>query len=352
MGQGVFVVASVSVPQFVELNASAAFKLLVASSKDSVRDAAAEALWPRELINLSDLDCNDAPFESLPYNERALALLVASMIDADPSRATRLRVEPLYEFLAPRGRSRDTGHRRLFRMRGGADGPSVRRPLGSTRRWSRTAAFAVPSSAWATVMQICSWGTREREPYSDQYRWRVDARAATLGLSSRLSSRALATHMRPVLVSASGEEMSAIQFRPEALLANRRLDIDSAMILRISAGALAGSVISFYNQLPIVRGRRPRDATFSLEIGPSLDEPLIASLFKGNFEPRYSLDGILPNMRVPVRLLGGATIDELHLIARDVGVWHGGRLRGSFAYHPLASAAIAARSRAIVTEVA
>lgn len=344
--------ASLSVPQFVQLNASAAFQLLVGASNDSVRDAAAEALWPRELINLSDLDCNEAPFESLPYHERALALLVASMIDADPSRATRLRVVPLYEFLAPRNHSQSPGHRRIFRMRGGSDGPSVRRPIGATRRWSTTAAFAVPSSACATAMQICSWGSREREPYSEQYRWRVDARAATLGLSSRLSSRALATHMRPMLVSASGEEMSSIHYRPEELLANRRLDIDSAMILRISAGALAGSVISFYNQLPIVRGRRPRDATFSLEIGASLDEPLIASLFKGNFEPRYCLDGILPNMRVPVRLLKGATIDELHQIARDVGVWHGSRLRGSFAYHPLASAAIAARSGAVVTEVA
>jgi hypothetical protein len=39
-------------------------------------------------------------------------------------------------------------------------------------------------------------------------------------------------------------------------------------------------------------------------------------------------------LRIRVPTLGGATIAELDRIARYVGVWHGSRIRGSFAYHP------------------
>lgn len=143
------------------------------------------------------------------------------------------------------------------------------------------------------------------------------------------------TRMGPMLVSASGERVYETCFGSHNLVAKGRLELDSPLILRLAAGGLAGAVISFYHRWPNMRGHHRRDAALSLEIGPSLDEPLITSFFKGNFEPRYMVDEILPSKRVPVRLLGGATIDELHVIAREVGVWHGDRLRGSFAYHPL-----------------
>jgi len=323
--------------QCIQLNVSAAFQLLAGSTDEAVREAAAEALWPRELIQPQDLECNDVPFESLPYPDQALALLVASVIEANPRSATRLRVQPQYQFLTPAPSCDGTGPRRLFRTRCGAKEPSVRRPWGVASRWKLAAAFTVPVGAYGTVMQVCSWGKREREPYRGQYRWQVDQSSVSLDVSNRLAMRAGVSIDRPALVSAEGDELSYFDEFVGRLIFTRRIDLDSGLVMRLCAGGLAGAVICFGNRLPIVRGHRPRDAMLSLEIGPSIESPVIGSLFKGNFEPRYDLRPVVPHVRVGVRTVGGRTVDELHEIAQSVGVWHGRRLRGSFVYHPLRS---------------
>lgn len=330
-----------SASQLIQLNASAAFQLLVAAEDEAVREAAAEALWPRELIQPQDLECNDVPFESLSYADQARALLVASVVEANPSSATRLRVEPQYHFLASPPASDGSGPQRLFRMGCRANAPSVRRPWGMASRWKRAATFAVPANACETMMQVCSWGAREREPYRSQYQWTVDPLSVSINVSNRLALRAGTSCRRPVLVSVDGEELPFFNDSVVPLILTRKIELSSGLIVRLCAGSLNSSVISFGNQLPIVRGHRPRDATLSLEIGPSLDSPVIGSYFKGNFEPRYNLAPVVPKFRLGVQALGGRTVAELHGIAQRVGVWHGRHLRGSFTYHPLRSDAIA-----------
>lgn len=316
----------------IRLDASAAFQLLVAAQSPEVRDAAAEALWPRELAALSQLDCSDVPFESLPYSERVLALLVALVIEANPRKATRLRVQPLYRFLTP---GPETDSVRVFRMRHNALDQRVVSPLGGSRPWQTTSAFVLPRCASDTVLQICAWGTAEQRHYRREYKWVVDSGGATLNISTRVKGRALRSWYSPVLLSHTGDRMCAFDRYVQTLFAGSAIRLDSSMILRLCAGGLAGSVISFSNQLPIVRGRRPRDATLSIEIGPSIDSTAVGAFFKGDLNPRYGLRGLLPSTCVKVGLAGGRTLEELHDIAQQVGVWHGERIRGSFFHHPL-----------------
>lgn len=316
----------------IRLDASAAFQLLVAADSADVREAAAEALFPRALAELSQLDCNDVPFESLPYEERALALLVATVIEANPRQATRLRVQPLYRFLAP---GPETGSARVFRMRRNAPDQRVVTQLRGSRRWQTSAAFVLPQTATDTVLQICDWGEVEQRFYRRAYKWVVGSEGATLNIHSRVKGRALRSWQSPVLLSHEGEPICALDHAVERLFEGSAIKLDSSMILRLCAGGLAGSVISFSNQLPIVRGHRPRDATLSIELGPSIDSSAVGAFFKGNLDPRYGLEGLLPSARVQVGLAGGRTLEQLDEIAKRVGVWHGGRIRGSFEYHPL-----------------
>jgi hypothetical protein len=324
-----------SLRETITLQASAAFQLLVAAESECVRDAAAEALWPRRFADQCCLDCSHQPFASLPFSERVLALLVASVLAKNPRSAAKLRAVPLYRFLAPPADGASNGGSRVFRVLGGRVPRVVCGPDGHSRTLTLNAAFVLPTDAIDTVIQCCSWGTVERQPYSDEYRWQVTERGIHIDLGSRMCSRALAVANSPVLLTESGNLLYEHTSNMLQLFSGGRLSADSALLLRLAAGGLSGAVIAFGNRLPIVRGHRPRNATISIEIGPSLDAPLVATHFKGDLSPRYNLAGVLPSDRVNVATLGGRTIDELHAIARCVGVWHGGRIRGSFHYHPL-----------------
>lgn len=319
----------------ITLNTSAAFQLVAAASDDEVRDAAAHALWPREHADASELECNNAEFKSLPFHERALALLVAACLDAHPERAKRLRAVPQYRFLVSEKECADGESGRVFRMRGGRRGAAVTMPTGDRRTWAHSAAFVLPRFAEDTVRDLASWGEVEELPYIQGSGWVIDETSIRLELGSRVRRRAWHTDIRPTLVSASGEVLRSDLLVMARLFGGSTISIDSSIAMRLASGGLAGAVLSFCNQLPIVRGRRPRDATLSLEIGPSLRSCIVSTQFKGDLRPRYELDGIVRARRVQVPTLAGATIDELDTIAREVGVWHGPRVRGSFEHHPL-----------------
>lgn len=319
----------------ITLNASAAFQLLVAAESEAVREAAAEALWPRRYADQCDLDCSHRPFATLPFPTRVLALLVASVIARNPRSSAKLGVVPLYRFLAPPVDRWNTEGSPVFRVQDGRAPRTVCDPCGQPRTLARNAAFVLPDSALATVIQRCDWGQVERQPYQDEYRWRVSGSGASIDLSGRMCSRIFAAGDSPRLLDASGAPLSEHAPSLLRIFSGATISLDSALLIRLAAGGLSGAVIAFDNQLPIVRGRRPRDATISLEIGPSLDAPIVASSFKGDLSPRYDLSGIVPSQRIPVATLGGRTIDELDAIARSVGVWHGSRIRGSFHHHPL-----------------
>jgi hypothetical protein len=320
----------------IALNTSAAFQLLVAAGSPEVREAAAEALWPREFADQCELECNTARFEDLCLADRVRALLVASVIDRNPRSAKKLGVEPLYHFDAPQY-SRARGS--IFRMQNGRVAREFVDPRGRRQRLTRNAAFTVPDSAYGTVMQCCNWGSVEFQPYRAEYRWQLDERGASLNISSRARSRSYASWSTPSVVSASGEHLTEVEGDLDEIFGTGRIALGSGLLLRLAAGALSGAVIAFDNQLPIVRGRRPRDATISIEIGPGVKSPLIGAHFKGDLSPRYEIDDIVGSSRVEVPILGGATIAELDVIARKVGVAHGCRIRGSFHHHPLRAGA-------------
>jgi hypothetical protein len=251
-------------------------------------------------------------------------------------------VLPLYAFDTPElARVRGS----VFRIREGRPGRSNRvvreivDPRGRRNRFTRNAAFTVPDSAYSTVMQCCSWGSVEFQPYRKEYRWELDEHGASLNISSRARSRCHAAWSTPTVISASGEHLTEMHGEIDKIFGGGTISLDSGLLLRLAAGALAGAVISFDNQLPIVRGRRPRDATISIEIGPGVKSPLIGAHFKGDLSPRYEIDDIVGSSRVEVPILGGATIAELDTIARQVGVAHGSCIRGSFHHHPLRAAA-------------
>ena len=323
-----------SIEDSITLDSSAAFQLLVCASSQDVREAAAEALWPRQYADQCELDCSHERFAELPFDRRVLALICASVIARQPSSAQKLRVVPLYQFLAPLRSGVDYGNSHVFRIQSGDVARTVTMPGGSLQKLERNAAFVLPGSARDTVIQRCSWGRVEREPYRDAYRWCLDDSSVYLNLSNRARRRTRGGPQGPVIISASGEQLHELALPLQRIFEGERLSLGTSMLLRLAAGGLSGAVISFDNQLPIVRGRRPRDATLSIEIGPDLESPLVGTCFKGDLSPRYDLCCIGLGGRVRVPLREGRTIAELDVIARNVGVWHGTRIRGSFQYHP------------------
>ncbi|MCE2881370.1 MAG: hypothetical protein LW636_03275 [Planctomycetaceae bacterium] len=319
----------------ITLNTSAAFQLVVAARDRAVRDAAAEALWPRAHADASELDCNDADFKRLPFHERVLALLVASCIDAHPDRAKRLQAVPRYRFLASEGGVAEHQGGRVFCMRGGRRGASVTMPSGERRTWRNHAAFVLPHLAQETVRQLVVPDDRRELPYIAGIGWIVDEKSVTLALDSCIRRRTWHCDIWPTLVTASGDVLRRDMRVVSRLIGDKAISIDSSLAMRLAAGTLSGAVLSFYNQLPMGGGRRPRDATLSLEIGPSLQSPIIMTQLRGDLRPRYELDRIVLGKRVEVPTLAGRTVDQLDTIAREVGVWHGPRVRGSFEHHPL-----------------
>lgn len=208
-------------------------------------------------------------------------------------------------------------------------------PRGHATRWSRSFAFTLPSAVFETVMQVCGFGSREQWPYKSELRWSTDDGWLRINLSSCAFKRAMRTYTEPALVSSDGEELPRALYSIDTLFAERRVALDSGLMLRLASGNLAGAVLSFANEAPIVRGRRPRDITLSLEFGRSVDDPVKCSFMKGDLSPRYELEGIVPSKWVEVPVLGGDTVASLHEIATCAGVVHGPCVRGSFWHHPL-----------------
>ena len=324
----------VSIEDSIALDSSAAFQLLVCASSQDVREAAAEALWPRQYADQNELECSHERFADLPFDTRVLALICASVIARQPSSTHKLRAVPLYEFLAPPRSSVHSAERPVFRIQSGRAARTLTMPGGSPQTLARNAAFVLPGCADDTVIQRCSWGRVECEPYSDTYQWCLDDSSVYLNLSNRARTRARWGSQAPVIISASGEQLHELSSPLQRIFQGERISLGTSMLMRLAAGGLSGAVIAFDNQLPIVRGRRPRDATLSIEIGPDLESPLVGRCFKGDLSPRYGLNCIGLGGRVRVSLREGRTIAELDLIARKVGVWHGTRIRGSFQYHP------------------
>lgn len=316
----------------VRVNAYAAFQLMLFSATPEVRNAAAEALWPREYAEASSLLVNDGSEHGLSYPERVAALLIASAICRYPSSAKMYRVVPRYSFdvASKQGQTRNCA--RIFQF--GADGATDRLvdPCGRETRWTHSACFALPDSLEDTVMRRTYWGGVRRGQYRSSYRWEVTASTLRLSLGSIVRSRIALADLEPKLIDAQGAEVPGSRGSAWAICAGNGLDIevDPEMLFALESGRLSGAVLSFSNHMPIVRSSRPRDIQLSLEIGPSLESPVIARLLKGDLSPRYDIPIVETRSLIELPSLDGALVASLDQIAQRVGVGQADRLRGSF----------------------
>jgi hypothetical protein len=150
-------------------------------------------------------------------------------------------------------------------------------------------------------------------------------------MRSRELGRAMTGWEVPRLLNAEGRVECTLPSIPRnPLLAS--LEIDSALLMPLVAGRLAGYTIAFRCESSNLQGA-------TIEASIELDEldrrpPLLVG-FKGWLNPVLDIEDRLGIREVDAPILGGATIESLDLIARRAGVRFGEALRGSFAYHPL-----------------
>jgi hypothetical protein len=317
----------------VRVDPATAFQLARFADDERVRDAAAESLWPREYVDRCDIEASDGDFATVPFAERVVALLVASSLCLHPNRAKSLGVVPLYDFLSP-PRHRDAPVRR-FRI--GAR-PRVERavlPTGREQAWSRAAVFRLPGSLFETVTQVSRWGGINRRLYHGECAWQVDERSIGLSIPRLIRSRAKTASGGVQLVDHEGCIVPGFDSVARAIVHDGRVEIDPSLLLRLESGGLAGAFLSFANSVPSFRHRYPPDAILSLEIGPSLDAPVVMRTLTGRLEPRFDVTAVVGRDMRSIPAFGGETVRSLAVIAEMVGVWQGGCVRASFEHHPL-----------------
>lgn len=317
----------------IRVDPEAAFQLAVFAEDERVRDAAAESLWPREYVERCDIEANDCDFAEVPFAERVAALIVASSICLHPNQAMRHRVSPLHQFLVPERRIGKP--RRYFRIGASPRRGRVVRPTGREEAWRHAAVFRLPESIRETTVNITNWAVSGREIYFGECVWRIDERTMSLSIPRLVRSRAKTSAGGVHLVDHDGSIVPSFEGLARAMVLDGRIELDPSLLLRLESGGLAGAFLSFKNTLPSIWFRQPPDATLSLEIGPSLDAPVVMRTVTGDPSPRYDVISVVGRGMRSIPAFEGATVAALAQVARLVGVWQGGFLRASFDHHPL-----------------
>jgi hypothetical protein len=310
----------------IRLRGSAVLQLLLFAADPAVREAAARALERCVRVGDGEMRCHDCDFAGLPFADRIAARIVASMYDESSKRRGLFGVLPHKNFdLTPPCPVGDTSGR-VYRLVGGRvrawrDGG---RNGGFFYRVQDT--FVLPSRPeqflWRPLRSMQrrgTWFLKEGSPIQVRF------------MRSRELGRAVTGWEVPRLLNPEGRVECALPSMPRnPLLAS--LEIDTALLMRLVTGRLAGHTIAFRCE-----SRRMRGATIeaSIELGELDGRPPLLVGFKGWLKPSLDIESRLGIHEANVPLLGGATIECLDLIARRAGVRFGESLRGSFAYHPL-----------------
>ena len=307
----------------IELNASAAFQLLLLAQREEVRDAAAVALAPLVRADATKLRCR-GDFRALPRWEQTAALLVASLIERDPDHANRYGVAP------PDAAESTWKFRHSFALRGGR-----RIDAQGLERFSRArAAFALPTNPAQMFIRLANTAVHEPARDSCISGWSVDDDGFRLYMPRMLHTKAQ-SWTKLQLYSPEGRLLMSPPSRRRLHPDENCFEMDPGLLLRLASGALRGHVLTLVHRARYPRRDRAQDVVISVEIGKSPDVDPVFSMQRGELSPRYDL-GLLSDVRtVVLPLLGGATVGELDSIARRGGVWHGSHLRGSFTHHPL-----------------
>jgi hypothetical protein len=309
----------------IRLRGSAAFQLLLLSTNQRVRDAAARALEPRARVGDSEMKCHDSDFGSLPFAERVAARIVASLYDESVARASLFGSVPHTTFeLTPPCPAGDATNR-VYRLIGG----SVRRWQDGGRHggwfYRLQATFVLPSRP----EQLFRWPLQSIQRLGE---WSLDERSSVRMRfkRSRDLGRARTNWDAPRLFDPEGRlECTLANMPGNPLLAS--IDVDPSLLMRLVTGRLAGYTIAFRRA-----SRTYLDGTIeaSIELGDLDRKPPLLVGFRGSFQPTLDIDACLGHREVEVPLLDGATLHCLDAIARRTGVRFGDSLRGSFLHHP------------------
>lgn len=331
-----------SVDPRIQLRGSAAFQLLLFAAVTGVRDAAARALEPCIRIDEDEMKCHDRDFASLPFAERIAARIVASMYAESLARKGLFGAVPHrnFELMPPCPTGDPT--RRVFRLVGGPNRSWVNGARTGKRHYRIQDTFVLPSNPEQLLMAHVRSIQRRGA-------WSLDGGgpAHVRFQRSRELGRATSGWEVPRLVGPDGRVECLLPMMSRNPL-RASIEIDSGFLLRLAAGQLEGCVISFRREC--AHGARAIEA--SIEIGDLDGRPPLLFGCSGTFASTLDIEARLGVGQVDLPAIGGATVDCLDSIARCVGVRHGDSLRGSFAYHPLASAQLRASARTATKEVA
>ena len=313
----------------IEVNASAAFQLLVLAESEAVRNAAALALEPSITANRLLLECSAGALDALPRWERTVALLVASLIERHPRGAHALGV------VTPGSSSRARVFRYEFAGEKEVDGAGLEQIS-----WMR-ATYALPRRREEMFARLARSSTQTLDPRTMPGKgWNIDHAAAWLQLPDKLPTHAT-RWSKPNLVTPSGRLQCVVDCDGASVIKRRMLPLDPSLLLRIESGALRGHLLTLVHRNRTVRADRAQDVVLSIELGGSVEDPPVVSLHRGELAPRFDPALLGRTSAIALPQLGGQTLNELDRIARRSGVWHGSFLRGSFAYHPLRAAVAA-----------
>jgi hypothetical protein len=330
-GEGVRAVPGAT-DQTIALRPSAVFQLLLFAASDEVRHAAADLLEPAIAVPAERVRLLVGDIAAMPRWEQVAARLVATAIDRSPSNAERYNgLYPAWGSFQARGAGvlvYETARQDFASMR-------IER-IAEVFTWRRFA-FALPKSVEDMTTRLRA-ATSHCDPGTGRAKALWSLHEGAFGVALPCAPRAFrgTKHWRPVRLY-SPDGVLVHQSQPTGVRSSplAGFEIDSGMLLRLEAGGLAGHVIECMFEDPYPRSDRARHCVISVECGASLSDRPIAITLVGELEPRYPIDAIAGKPRLPMPLLGGATIESLDLIARRVGVWHGESLRGSFVHHPL-----------------
>lgn len=325
----------------IQLRGSAAFQLLLFAADTDVREAAARALEPCIRVDEAEMKCHDREFASLPFAERIAARIVASMYAESEARKGLFGAVPHRNFeLMPPCPTGDPSSR-VFRLVGGPNRHWLNGARTGGRYYRIQDTFVLPSrpehllnKPFRSIQRRGAWQLEGGGPARLRFQ------------RSRELGRATASWDVPRLVGPDGRVECPLPMLSRNPL-RALIEIDSGILLRLAAGRLEGHVIAFRKE-----AYRGNAIEASVEIGDLDGRPPLLFGCSGSLASSLDIEARLGIRTAELPVLGGATVDCLDSIARRAGVRHGDSLRGSFAYHPLASAQQRAAARTATKEVA
>lgn len=324
----------------IALTRPAALQLLLLGLDERVREAAADALEHLIAADPTRLRCIDADLRSVPRWERTAALLVATMAERDPASVGAWGVQQDHEAASPP----DDFVPHRFQYTTAPISRSTARVDGVEEVTFHRITFEAALSREADLTRYArrSWRILKSGDGDSRGQWQIDRRGASLSVGIPYKAFRGTSGWKDLrLLSPEGRLIA--EYKPIESQVGRThgFTLDLGFLFRSESGALKGCVLERRYEAVQSRPGRSRRAVLTVELGESLDTSTTVALAYGDVCPDISINRLGGEAQIFVPLLGGATLASLDAIARNMGVWHGDSLRGSFAHHPLRARSLA-----------